>query len=645
MIQLVLPDGNKMEFEAGVSLSAVAEAIGPGLGKAAIGALVNGELCDLREQVYEDSSINIITSTSVNGLEILRHTTAHIMAQAVRSLFPQAKLGIGPAITDGFYYDFELSHRFSSDDLEKISEEMRRIIADDLLIERFEKSKQEAEEIFQGRGEPFKLELIEEHDTERVIIYQQGEFIDLCRGPHLPATSYVKPDAFKLTSIAGAYWKGDESRPMLQRIYGTVWNTKIALDEYLERLKEIEARDHRKLMKQLDLVSFHEEAGAGLAYWHPKGGRMRVLIEDYWRKLHYEGGYEIIFTPHIGRAKLWETSGHLEFYREGMFLPMDVEGQDYYVKPMNCPFHVMIYNSRSRSYRELPLRWAELGTVYRYERSGTLHGMLRVRGFTQDDAHIICTPKQIDEEILRVLDFSLNLLRGFGFSKFQIELSVRDPKAPEKYAGEDMMWEQAEASLVKALEAKNFPYKRMEGEAVFYGPKIDIKIEDALGRAWQCTTIQFDFNIPGRFDMTYIGENGIKQRPYMVHRALLGSVERFYALLVEHYNGAFPVWLSPLQAVVLPISQDNIDYAQSIEQQLKKIGIRVEARIERGRTLNYLIRQAQMEKIPYMLVVGKREQEKGNVAVRLRTEEDLGPLQLDQFIELINAKIKRKELL
>jgi len=645
MIQLVLPDGNKMEFEAGVSLSAVAEAIGPGLGKAAIGALVNGELCDLREQVYEDSSINIITSTSVNGLEILRHTTAHIMAQAVRSLFPQAKLGIGPAITDGFYYDFELSHRFSSDDLEKISEEMRRIIADDLLIERFEKSKQEAEEIFQGRGEPFKLELIEEHDTERVIIYQQGEFIDLCRGPHLPATSYVKPDAFKLTSIAGAYWKGDESRPMLQRIYGTVWNTKIALDEYLERLKEIEARDHRKLMKQLDLVSFHEEAGAGLAYWHPKGGRMRVLIEDYWRKLHYEGGYEIIFTPHIGRAKLWETSGHLEFYREGMFLPMDVEGQDYYVKPMNCPFHVMIYNSRSRSYRELPLRWAELGTVYRYERSGTLHGMLRVRGFTQDDAHIICTPKQIDEEILRVFDFSLNLLRGFGFSKFQIELSVRDPKTPEKYAGEDMMWEEAEASLVKALEAKNFPYKRMEGEAVFYGPKIDIKIEDALGRAWQCTTIQFDFNIPGRFDMTYIGENGIKQRPYMVHRALLGSVERFYALLVEHYNGAFPVWLSPLQAVVLPISQDNIDYAQSIEQQLKKIGIRVEARIERGRTLNYLIRQAQMEKIPYMLVVGKREQEKGNVAVRLRTEEDLGPLQLDQFIELINAKIKRKELL
>ncbi len=644
MIQLILPDGSKMEFKEGVSLYEVTQAIGPRLAKTAVGALVDGELRDLRERVYENCAIHIITFSSLQGLEILRHTTAHIMAQAVRDLFPEAKLGIGPAIADGFYYDFDLPQRLSSADLEKISVEMRRIIAADLLIERLEKPKKEAAEILRERGEELKLKLIEELDTETVTFYRQGEFIDLCRGPHLPATACVNPNAFKLTSVAGAYWKGDESRPMLQRIYGTVWNKKTELDAYLERLAEIERRDHRKLIKELDLVSFHEEAGAGLAYWHPKGGRMRVLIEDYWRKLHYEGGYEIIFTPHIGRAKLWETSGHLDFYRDGMYAPMDINGQDYYIKPMNCPFHVMIYNSRPRSYRDLPLRWAELGTVYRYERSGTLHGMLRLRGFTQDDAHIICTPEQIDEEILRVLDFSLNLLRGFGFNKFKLELSVRDPKTPEKYAGEDPMWEQAEVSLVKALEAKNFSYERMEGEAVFYGPKIDIKIEDALGRTWQCTTIQFDFNIPGRFDMAYIGENGTKQRPYMVHRALLGSLERFYALLVEHYNGAFPVWLSPLQVVVLPVSQDNIDYAQSIAQQLKAVGIRVEAWTERGRTLNYRIRQAQIEKIPYMLVVGKREQEKENVAVRLRTEEDLGPYQLDRFIELINEKITRKEL-
>lgn len=645
MIQLVLPDGNKMEFKEGVSLYEVAQAIGPGLAKAAVGALVDGELRDLRERVHENCAINIVTSASPQALEILRHTTSHIMAQAVRDLFPEAKLGIGPAIADGFYYDFDLSQRLSSADLGKISAEMRRIIAADLPIERLEKPKKEAEEILQERGEKLKLELVEELDMETVTFYQQGEFIDLCRGPHLPTTACVNPDAFQLTSVAGAYWRGDESRPMLQRIYGTAWEKKTDLDAYLERLTEIEARDHRKLMRQLDLVSFHEEAGVGLAYWHPKGGRMRVLIEDYWRKLHYEGGYEIVFTPHIGRAKLWETSGHLDFYRDDMYAPMDVDGQDYYIKPMNCPFHVMIYNSHTRSYRDLPLRWAELGTVYRYERSGVLHGMLRVRGFTQDDAHIICSPEQIDEEILRVLDFSLNLLRGFGFNKFKIELSVRDPKTPEKYAGEDRMWEQAEESLVKALEAKNFSYQRMEGEAVFYGPKIDIKIEDALGRMWQCTTIQFDFNIPGRFDMTYIGEDGTKQRPYMVHRALLGSLERFYALLVEHYNGAFPVWLSPLQVVVLPVSQDNIDYAQSIAQRLKAAEIRVQAWTEGGQTLNYLIRKAQMEKIPYMLVVGKREQENGNVAVRLRTEEDLGPRSLDQFIALINEKIERKELL
>jgi threonyl-tRNA synthetase len=521
---------------------------------------------------------------------------------------------------------------------------MKKIIAEALPIERMEVSKKEALELLAGRGEKLKLELLEDIEDETVTLYKQGEFIDLCRGPHLRNTGEIKPNAFKLMSIAGAYWRGDENRPMLQRIYGTAWESRKELDAHLEILAQIEARDHRKLIKELDLVSFHEEAGAGLAYWHPKGGRMRVIIEDYWRKLHYEGGYEIVFTPHIGRAHLWETSGHLDFYRDGMYAPMNVDGQDYYIKPMNCPFHIMIYKSHTRSYRDLPLRWAELGTVYRYERSGTLHGLLRVRGFTQDDAHIFCTPEQVDDEILRVLDFSLNLLRGFGFEEFKIELSVRDPKTPEKYAGEDAMWEQAEASLVKALAAREIPYERMEGEAVFYGPKIDIKIKDVLGRTWQLSTIQFDFNLPGRFDMSYVGEDGREHRPYMVHRALLGALERFYALLVEHYGGAFPVWLAPVQAMVIPISDRHADYATNVVDKLKKAGIRAEVDLASGR-MNAKIRNAQLQKIPYMLVVGEREMESQTVSLRLRTEEDLGTRPLTEMIEMIQEKVEEKDLI
>jgi threonyl-tRNA synthetase len=539
------------------------------------------------------------------------------MAEAVAMLNPEVRFGIGPPTMDGFYYDFDLPRPLTPEDLDVIDAKMREIISSRSPFLREEVDKATARELF--ATQPYKLELIEELPDDTVTVYRQGSFVDLCRGPHVASTDDIH--AFKLLSVAGAYWRGDERRPMLQRIYGTAFETEADLNEYLQKLEEIEARDHRKLTKQLDLMSFHEEGGAGLAYWHPKGGRIRVIIEDYWRRLHYEGGYDIIFTPHIGRAYLWETSGHLDFYKDGMYSPMDIDGQDYYIKPMNCPFHILVYKTGLRSYRELPLRWAELGTVYRYERSGTLHGLLRVRGFTQDDAHIVCTPEQIDDEILRVLDFSLNMLRGFGFEDFKVELSVRDLGTPDKYAGSDTMWNQAEASLVKALEARELPYERIEGEAVFYGPKIDIKIKDALGRSWQCTTIQFDFNLPERFDMSYIAEDGKEHRPYMVHRALLGSLERFFGVLVEHYGGAFPTWLAPVQAMVIPITDNNLEYARRVAGELSSDGIRVEMD-ERSERMNLKIRDAQLQKIPYMLVVGNKEEDSSTVSVRFRNGEN-----------------------
>lgn len=645
MIHVALPDGTRIEVASGSMLVEVACLIGPRLTQAAVCAIVDGELRDLRDTVHKDCSVTFITRGSMRATEVLRHTTAHIMAQAVKRLFPKATLGIGPAIEDGFYYDFGDVEPFTPQQLLSIEAEMKKIVGEALPIERMDVSKDEARKILSQSNEPLKLELLEDLEQETVTLYKQGEFVELCRGPQLQNTSEIRVNAFKLMSVAGAYWRGDEGRPMLQRIYGTGWEKKKELDTYLDKLADAEARDHRKLIRELDLVSFHEEAGAGLAYWHPKGGRMRVLIEDYWRKLHYEGGYDIVFTPHIGRAWLWETSGHLAFYKDSMYSPIDVDGQEYYLKPMNCPFHIMIYNSRTRSYRDLPLRWAELGTVYRHERSGTLHGLLRVRGFTQDDAHIFCTPEQIDDEILRVLDFSLNLLRGFGFKEFRFELSVRDPNTPEKYVGEGYLWEQAEASLVGALDIRKLAYERMEGEAIFYGPKIDIKIKDALNRSWQCTTIQFDFNLPGRFDMSYIGEDGKQHHPYMIHRALLGALERFYALLVEYYAGAFPVWLSPIQAAVLPVTEQVSNYACQVNNALVEAGIRAEDWSSHDRTLSYLIRQAQLEKIPYMLIVGKREAKEEKVSLRLRNMEDLGPRPLAEVITMIKNKIDNKELL
>ena len=572
-----------------------------------------------------------------NRLEAMRHSAAHVMAEAVQALFPDVKFGIGPATEDGFYYDFELPRPLTPDDLSVVEEKMRGSIAADAPFAKQEVTKEAARPIF--HSQPYKLELIDELDDETVTIYRQGSFTDLCRGPHLASTGELK--AFKLLSIAGAYWRGDERRPMLQRIYGTAFETEAELADHLNKLEEAARRDHRKLGRELDLFTIHEGVGAGLVLWHPGGGRVRVLIEDYWRKLHYEGGYEIVFTPHIGRAQLWERSGHLDFYRDGMYSPMDIEGQDYYVKPMNCPFHIMIYKSQTRSYRDLPLRWAELGTVYRYERSGTLRGLMRVRGFTQDDAHIFCAPEQVEGEILRVLDFSLNLLRGFGFEEFKFELSVRDPGTPEKYAGDDVMWEQAEASLVAALEARNLPYERIEGEAVFYGPKIDIKIKDALERMWQCTTIQFDFNLPERFDIVYIDEDGKGHWPYMIHRTLLGSMERFLGILVEHYGGAFPVWLAPVQVKVIPIADRHLDYAQQIGSQLRDEGLRVEVD-DRKERMNLKIREAQLAKVPYMLITGDSEVQDSTVTLRLRSGENLKGESLEVFKDRVRNVIMSK---
>ena len=575
-----------------------------------------------------------------NELDVLRHSTSHVMAEAVLSMFPEAKLGIGPPIEDGFYYDFDLPRSLTPEDLGEIEARMRKSIKARKPFVRREASLEEAEETF--ADQPYKLELIRDMGEGEVIsIYSHDGFTDLCRGPHLEHTGQINPEAVKLLSIAGAYWRGDEQRPMLQRIYGTVWASQEEFEAYLHKLAEIEKRDHRRLGRELDLFSIHEASGPGLIHWHPKAGRIRTIIEDFWRQEHYKAGYEIVYSPHIGKASLWQTSGHLDFYQENMYAPMDIEGQEYFIKPMNCPFHIMIYKTRMRSYRELPLRWAELGTVYRYERSGVLHGLMRVRGFTQDDAHIICTPDQIEDEVLGCLDLTAHILGAFGFKEYEIALSVRDPERKEKYIGDDATWEVAEGSLVKALERKGLSYTRMEGEAVFYGPKIDVHIKDALGRLWQCTTIQFDFNLPERFDMTYVGSDGQEHRPYMVHRTLLGSMERFFGVLIEHYSGAFPVWLAPVQARLIPIADRHNDYAYQVRDQLKEAGLRVEVDDSNER-MRAKIRQAQLEKIPYMLVIGDREVAEGTVSLRLRTEEDLGPRPVAEFIKTAQEAIVEK---
>ena len=560
-----------------------------------------------------------------------RHSASHIMADAVLQLFPEAKFAIGPPTDDGFYYDFEVSRPFTPEDLEKIEALMRERIAADVPFIRTEISRGEALKAFSDQR--FKLEIIEGIPEEEAIsTYQHGPFTDLCEGPHVERSSQVA--AFKLLSVAGAYWRGDENKPMLQRIYGTAWESQEALDQYLVMLEEAEKRDHRKLGRDLDLFSISEQVGPGLVIWHPKGARVRLIIEDLWRKEHLNRGYEIVYTPHIGKEDLWRTSGHLDFYQESMYSPMDVDGQDYYLKPMNCPFHIQIYQSTKRSYRDLPMRLTELGAVYRYERSGVLHGLMRVRGFTQDDAHIFCLPDQVEEEIVGVLDFTFDLLGAFGFTDYEIFLSTK----PEKAVGADADWEHATESLRRALDSKGLQYEVDEGGGAFYGPKVDIKIRDALGRSWQCTTVQFDFNLPERFDLTYDGADGKEHRPYMVHRALLGSIERFFGVLLEHYGGAFPLWLAPVQAVVIPISDRHIEYANTIAARLKAQGLRVEVNSKSER-MNAKIRDAQMQKVPYMLVVGDKEVEANAAAVRLRDGTDLGAIPLEQVEERMTSEV------
>jgi threonyl-tRNA synthetase len=567
------------------------------------------------------------------NLDTLRHSTSHIMAQAVTELYPGTKLAIGPAIADGFYYDFDSPATFKETDLTKIEEKMRDIIKSDFPFERIEIGKDQAKQQFVIQGENYKVELLNDIPDGTVTLYRHGPFVDLCRGPHLAKTGEVK--AFKLLTVAGAYWRGDEHNPMLQRIYGTAFPTQPELDAYVTKLEEAKKRDHRKLGKDLDLFSMHEESGTGLVCYHPKGGRIRNIIETYWRKQHYKNGYELLYTPHIGRAQLWQTSGHLDFYQENMYSPIDIEGQNYYLKPMNCPFHILVYKTQTRSYRDLPLRWAELGTVYRYERSGVLHGLLRVRGFTQDDAHIFCRPDQMESEIIRALNFSLFMLRTFGFSEYDIYLATRPA---DKWVGELEDWVQATASLKKAVEQTNLAYQIDEGGGVFYGPKIDIKIKDSLGRPWQCATIQFDFNLATRFDLEYIGEDGKPHRPYLVHRALLGSLERFLGVLIEHYAGAFPTWLAPVQVKILPIKDSLLDYAKEIQMTLMNNDLRVELD-DRNEKLGHKIRNAQLEKIPYMLVLGEREKENQKIAVRRRDGKDLGAMSIPEFIDLLKPEL------
>jgi threonyl-tRNA synthetase len=576
-------------------------------------------------------------------LHRLRHSAAHVMAHAVLEKFPEAKIAIGPAIEDGFYYDFDLPRPLTPEDLEEIEARMKEIVAEDQPFEYREISEAEARELF--ADQPYKLELIEgilagggdeygevSNEPPKLSIYQHGPFVDLCRGPHVANTQDINAQGLKLLNVAGAYWRGDERRPMLQRIYGTAWETEEQLEQYLWRREEAARRDHRKLGQELDLFSIHEIGGPGLICWHPQGARIRKIIEDLWYEEHEREGYEIVFTPHIGKADLWAVSGHLDFYREGMYSPMDVDGQEYFIKPMNCPYHILIYQSRPRSYRDLPLRWAELGTVYRYERSGVLHGLLRVRGFTIDDAHIICRPDQVEDELMSVYDFSLRVLRTFGFQEFVVYLATR----PDKFVGLPERWDQAQEALKRALDAQGLPYEVDEGGGAFYGPKIDLHIKDALGRKWQLTTIQFDFNLPERFGMVYVGEDGQEHQPYVVHRALLGALGRFFGILIEHYAGAFPVWLSPVQAMVIPIADRHQAYARQVADQLRQAAIRVQVDDSSDR-MQAKIRKAQLNKIPYMLVVGDREVADSSVAVRLRTEEDLGAMAIDDFI----ARAKR----
>ncbi|MDD4276359.1 MAG: threonine--tRNA ligase [Candidatus Cloacimonetes bacterium] len=628
-IVISLPDGSKKEYPAAISALDIAKEISPRLADAAVAAEINGKLMDIGTMIESDADLVIHTFKTEAGKELYWHSTAHLMAQAVKQLWPEVQVTIGPSIEQGFYYDFDREESFTEEDLAKIEARMKELIAQDLPYQRKELSKQEAVEIFSKMGENYKIELLSEiPDTDVISTYTQGDFIDLCRGPHIPSTGKIK--VIKLLRSSGAYWRGDEKNKMLKRIYGISFPSNKELNAYLLFLEEAAKRDHRKLGKDLDLFSINDEVGAGLVLWHPNGSMIRHQIESYWKDQHLKNGYKLVNSPHLGRSKLWETSGHLSFYKEDMYSAVKVDDQEYYIKPMNCPFHLSIYNANHHSYRELPIRLAELGTVYRYERSGVLHGLMRVRGFTQDDAHIICTPEQVDSEVEKLIVFSLDMLRHFGFKDFMIYLSTK----PEASVGRDEDWQMATESLKASLTKLDLPFNVDEGGGAFYGPKIDIKIKDAIGRAWQCTTIQFDFNLPERFDMQYIGADNTAHRPYMIHRAIFGSLERFFATLLEHHGGNLPLWLAPTQMMILPITDAQLDYCKDLQEKFLAEGLRCEID-PRSEKIGYKIREAELKKIPFMCIIGAKEAEQNRLSLRRHTKGDLGSMTYDEALAAI----------
>jgi threonyl-tRNA synthetase len=630
-VQITLPDGSSRTFPRGVTLQTVAEAIGPRLADAALAAKLDSQVVDLSRSLDRDARVEILTAESPEGLEVYRHSSSHLMAYAVKELFGDVQVAIGPVVENGFYYDFDMPHAIKPEDFAAIERKMQELIDRDLPFERRVIQQADAIEMFTRQKENYKRELVEGLANEEITVYQVGDFVDLCRGPHVPTSGKIK--AFKLTGVAGAYWRGSEKNPMLQRVYGTSWPSRQELDAHLERLEEAKRRDHRRLGRDLDLYSVSDEIGSGLILWHPKGARVRNIIEDYWRQEHYRRGYELVASPHIAKLALWEKSGHTSFYSENMYAGMEVDEVDYLVKPMNCPFHVQIFKSKTRSYRDLPFRWAELGTVYRYERTGVLHGLLRVRGFTQDDAHLFCRPDQLEDEIAAVLRFVFSMLRTFGFESYEAFLSTR----PEKYVGSIAGWEHATGSLEAALKKLRVDFEIDPGEGVFYGPKIDIKIRDSLGRSWQCSTVQVDFNNPERFDLKYVGSDGSHHRPIMVHRALLGSIERFFGILIEHYGGAFPLWLAPVQVRVLPVSGKYETYAREIHQRLLEADVRSELD-DRNEKLGFRIREGEVQKVPLMLVLGEREQSARTVTYRERGRGSQATTDLDGLLELIRER-------
>lgn len=634
-ISITLYEGESASIPAGTTVGeAISTLLSNKQRKRTVAAKINDSIADFTTPLTEDVTLTPVQIGSDEAFDILRHSTAHIMALAVREIFgPDIKIAIGPSIENGFYYDFLRTEPFSPEDFDKIETKMEELVRQALPFTRTEIQSSAAISRFDAEDEKYKVELIRDLKSDTVTLYQVGDFTDLCRGPHLPNTSFIK--AFKLLRVAGAYWRGDENNDVLQRIYGTSFFDKKELKKHLNALEEAKKRDHRKLGKELELFTVKEDIGAGLILWQPKGAQLRRLVEDYWKDEHYRHDYDLLYTPHIARQDLWKTSGHLDFYSENMYAPMDIDGIAYQLKPMNCPFHIGVYNNRKRSYRELPIRWCELGTVYRYERAGALHGLLRVRGFTQDDAHIFCRPDQLEDEIFNILELNLLILKTFGFDQYDIYLSTR----PEKYVGSDENWDLATESLKLALEKKGLDFEIDPGEGVFYGPKIDIKIKDQLGRSWQCSTIQVDFNLPERFQLSYIGKDNSEHQPIMIHRALMGSLERFIGVMIEHYAGVFPLWFAPVQARILNITDDQFEYCEKIFKLLRQGGIRIEKDL-RNEKLSYKIREAQVNKIPYMLIIGEKEKENGTITVRLRDGKNLPPMTASEFIDKVAEEVR-----